>query len=56
MSYKEFEEFLDELNIPLKKNQKDTLYPMIATRNDIEVAFIRHKILEIQQFLNNPIF
>lgn len=55
MTYKEFEDMLDELNIPLKKCQKDVLYPMIATKDDTTIEYIRAKILEIKSFMGYDI-
>lgn len=55
MTYKEFESMLIELDIPLKENQKKALYPMIATKDDVTVEYIRIKILEIKRFMGYDI-
>lgn len=55
MTYKEFEEMLDELEVPLRQEQKKALYPMIATKDEVTVEYIRIKILEIKRFITREI-
>lgn len=55
MTYKEFEEMLDELEVPLRQEQKKALYPMIATKDETTVEYIRIKILEIKRFMKRTV-
>lgn len=55
MTYKEFDEMLDELEVHLRQEQKKALYPMIATKDEATIEYIRIKILELKRFMKRTV-
>lgn len=51
MAYQEFDNLINELDIHLKQEQKKALYPLIATKNEIQIEMFKQKVMELKEII-----